>query len=110
MKGLTKKEIFDKYKKISGTLPPYVMEVQNENLQEEVRTFIAEAYLDGYKKGKKKYKRFKTKFLELRDENEQLKKQLESFQDKQVATVNRLEMMKAIEQSGTINVLYSEEV
>lgn len=106
MGNQTRNETFEKYKKISGTLPPIVMGIQEKNLQEEVQLMIAESYLDGYKKGKKKYKRFKGKYLhevfekeKLQKEVEQLKKNNESLQDKQIAMANRLGFIEAYENS-----------
>ena len=104
-KTISKKtETINKYKKLSGHMPPIIMGISDEILQETLSLILAEQYLDGYKKGKKKYKRFKHKFVGVSFDNERLKieieeltKKVESLQEKQIANVNRMEFMKAVD-------------
>lgn len=100
---MSKKAIFEKYTKITGSLPPIIIGIENKELQEIVQLVIAESYIDGFKKGKKVYKRFKSKFLEERIEKEKLQEEIEklkidneSLQEKQIASMNRF---------GFVNVL-----
>lgn len=104
--NVSKSEIFEKYKKLSGRRPPIVMGIHDEVLQETVQLILSEQFIEGYKLGKKKYKRFKNKFLtlrceneKLREENTKLKEDNEKLHDKQIACINRLNMMEVLDKS-----------
>ena len=81
MEILNKPETLARYERLSGKKPPIVMGISDCNLQETVQLIIAEAYLEGYHKGKKKYKRFKQKFLSEQREKELLQREKELLQE-----------------------------
>lgn len=103
-KELTRQQTIERFKKISGTLPPIIVGVEDEYLQKTIQLIIAEFYLEGYRKGKKKYKRFKTKFVKAQKEIERLNANNESLQEKQIATANRFGFITSLD-----NVLKKQE-
>lgn len=103
-KVLNKKETFEKFEKLSGRTLPIILDINEPTLQEAVRLALAEHFIDGYNKGKKKYKKFRVRYITLKRENTLLKEQIEklkkdnaSLQEKQFANYNRSKVIEALE-------------
>lgn len=101
MKIRTRGQLLKEYKKKTGNLPPIVVGINNKELMENVQTIIMSSYLDGYSKAKRKYKdKYKQEINELKNENLEVKKNLDSIQNSQIALANRIGFVKAFEESN----------